>query len=59
VGGAAVDLADDGSFAVTVPRAGRGAVEVLVRHASGAVERRTVPCAEAALSAFEVEWDDR
>jgi hypothetical protein len=57
VDGERVEVAPDGAFLVRVPRHGRREVEVLVRDASGRVERRLVACDEPEVSRFEVQWD--
>jgi FecR protein len=62
VNGARVDVPSDGNVAIRLPSRlrARGA-EVVVRHASGAVERRSVPCPEKEgdVSELEVRWNGR
>jgi hypothetical protein len=64
VNGAPVDVPSDGNVVVRLPARlrARGA-EVMVRHATGIVERRTVACQrqekEGEVSDLEVRWHDR
>lgn len=64
VNGAAVDVPADGNVTVRLPARlrPRGA-DVMVRHATGIVERRSVPCAqqekEGDVSELEVRWHGR
>jgi hypothetical protein len=62
VDGDPVDVLPDGTAVVRIsPARRRNGVQVVVRHASGAVERRTLPCweAEGEVSDLEVRCDER
>jgi hypothetical protein len=61
VDGAPVKTPADGRLVLRAPPRGRRRhVELVVRHAGGKVDRRTVPCGDDAdVSDLEVRWDDR
>jgi len=62
VNGAPVPVDREGRVLVVVPEARhRTPVDVVVRHVTGAVERRRIDCVEddADVKALEVRWDDR
>jgi hypothetical protein len=64
VNGASVDVPVDGNVVVRLPpRLRPRGAEVMVRHATGIVERRTVPCQpqekDGEVSDLEVRWHDR
>jgi hypothetical protein len=62
VNGAPVGIPPDGNVPVRLPARLRAkGAEVMVRHASGIVERRTVPCPEkeGEVSDLQVRWNGR
>ncbi|HEY6101136.1 MAG TPA: FecR family protein [Anaeromyxobacter sp.] len=62
VNGEQVEVPADGTVVVHLPaRTKRREVAVALRHAGGAVERRTLPCweSEGDVSALEVKWNAR
>jgi FecR-like protein len=62
IDGEAVAIPPDGSVAVRLPHGSdRREVDVLLRHAGGAVERRRMPCwrDEGDVSTLEVKWHAR